>query len=259
MKSGYYTANEELIVRTHSTKLAVKRPNEIWFVPEFFAYVPGAASERVYAHFGDDKSVIEFKREKAEDTVIIFDCSTLKNRYTYKGYGVLGGTLEDVKLDMCTRYYGADWKWLAEKNDREKEDKEYGEKEYSLKLKYSSIGYMDIEWNVADFRYDPEKDVVRVPWRARNDGSSDRYTVDGSWADKTFVKESTHGMFLGTPTGTYVVDCRDNWKGRLARHLVKPYKVEDPHTSELKPEGLHHYTQNAICKYKDEYREVYKP
>ena len=69
-----------------------------------------------------------FKREESEDMVFIFDCSTLKNRYTYKGYGVLGGTLEDVKLDMCTRYYGADWKWEAEKNDREKEEEEYERK-----------------------------------------------------------------------------------------------------------------------------------
>ena len=253
----YYTANEELIVKTNSTDLAVKRPSEVWFVPEFYAYTP-EKSVRIYPHFGDNGRDIEFKTEEAEDMVVVFNCSTLKTRYTYTGDMLSGGTLKDVKFDMCTRYYGADWKWEAEKNDREKEEKEYGEKEYSLKLKYSSMGYMDIEWNVADFRYDPEKDVVRVPWRARNDGRSDRWTVDGSWAGKTFRKESTFGMFLGTPTGTYNIDCRDNWKGRFVRATVKPYRIEDPHTGEVKLEGIYHPTQNAICKYKDEYREVYK-
>ena len=103
----------------------------------------------------------------------------------------------------------------------EKEEEEYGEKEYSLKLKGSSMGYMDIAWNVADFRYDPEKDQVRVPWRARVDNRTVRYTVDGSWAGKTFRRENTFGRFLAAPTGTYTIDCRDNWKGRLVRATSK--------------------------------------
>ena len=121
------------------------------------------------------------------------------------------------------------------------------------------MGYMDIAWNVADFRYDPEKDQVRVPWRARVDNRTVRYTADGSWAGKTFRRENTFGRFLAAPTGTYTIDCRDNWKGRLVRATSKPYRIEDPHTGEVKLEGLHRFTQNAICKYKDEYREVYKP
>ena len=112
--------------------------------------------QRVYPH-GDDKSVIEFKREESEDMVIILDCSTSRIVHIQRLWCARWYT-EDVKLDMCTRYYGADWKWEAEKNDERKRE-EYGEKEYSLKLKGSSMGYMDIK-NV-DFRYDPEKDQAK--------------------------------------------------------------------------------------------------
>lgn len=249
----FHTANEELIVKTTSSQLSVKRGNkQIWFVPEFYAYSPGAYTERVYPYFNADKTEITFKSEKKDPTLFIFDCLKTTVRHTYSGEYLIGGDMSEVKDNMCSRHFGKDWKWAAERAERE----EYEDKEYSLKLKYSSIGYMDIQWDVRDFRYDAEKDVVTVPWRARNDGSSDRYTVDDSWAGKTFVKESTYGRFLGTPSGTYTIDCRDNWKGRLVRSTSKPYKVEDPHTREVKLEGLHRFTQNRICKFKTEYRPL---
>lgn len=254
-----YTANDELIVRTVTSQLSVKTDGKIWFVPEFYAYVPGAASERVYPHFNGSRNNIELKKEESEDVVLIFNCKTAKNRYTYSADMLEGGTLYDVKNDMCTRYYGAEWEYEAENNDTREEEKEHAAREYSLRLRYTGIGYMDIKIHPKDFRYDPEKEVVYVPWIAHHSEGEVRYTVDGSWDNRTFYREDTFGRFLGTPTGKYEVNCADNWKARLSRHVVKPYRVEDPNTRELERDGLHHFTQKAICKYKHEYREVYKP
>lgn len=253
-----YTANEELIVRTVTSQLSVKSTGEIWFIPEFYAYSPGAFTERVYPHFNGSKNNIELKKEESEDVVIIFDCKTAKNRYTYSADMLLGGTLYDVKNDMCTRYYGAEWEYEAEFNDTREEEKEHAEREYSLRLRYTSIGYMDIKIHPKDFRYDPEKGVVYVPWIAHHKEGEVRYTVDGSSDNRTFYREDTFGRFLATPTGKYAIDCKDTFMGRLTRHMGTPYRVEDPHTRELKRDKLHHFTQNAICKYKHEYREVYK-
>lgn len=249
------TINDELIVYTSSNLLTVNRINkQIWFTPKFFANDTTGRGVQLYPYFNEDKTEITFTTEEKDLTFFRYNCNTVKGPQTYTGTYLTGGTTAGLKDTLCSRYIGDDWEIYARRNDDEKHEG----KDFSLRLRYSSIGYMDVEFHPKNFTYDPEKDMVYVPWRARHTEGEVRYTVDGSWKNKTFHREDTFGRFLGTPSGTYAITCKDTFLGRLQRINGKPYTVEDPNSNKLELAKLHHFTQNRICKYKNEYKEVYK-
>lgn len=249
-----FSNNDGLVLITDTNKLKVNHiTRSIWFTGSFYSIDRERSPIRVYPYLNDKKTEITFKTEEKETPIFIYDCNKTSAPHTYVPSSILsGGSMYNMKDNMCSKFFGNVWRAAAE----EKED---SKRTYSLRLRYTAIGYMDIKIHPKDFRYDPEKDIVYVPWIARHTEGEVRYTVDGSWGNKTFHREDTFGRFLATPTGKYEVNCADTWKGRLSRHITTPYRVEDPHTKELVHDRLHHFTQNAICKYKDEYKEVYKP
>ena len=248
-EENLYTANEEVIVRTTSSQLSVNRGNkQIWFVPEFYAYLPGAYTERVYPYLNEDKTKITFKTEKKEPTLFIFDCLKTTVRHTYSGEGLIGGDMSEVKDNMCSKHFGKDWKWDAERA----EEREYLDKEYSLKLRYSYLGDMKVKFDPSEFRYDSEKDIVRVPFYGL-DRDGVRWTVTRRLGMKPFYRLETVDGYNGAATGVYQVTCKPGFLGNLSRSVGR-FDVLSPVGNKLKLEGLGLSTQNKICKYKDEYK-----
>lgn len=250
-----FSTGEDLVMITDSDKVKVNYgPKTVWFVGNFFATNRDKtpAPIQVYPYFNEDKSVINFTTVEKDSPIFIYDCNKVKAPQSYLSSDLLvGGSMDGFKDKICSKFFGKDWKFGAERA----EEREYETKDYSLKLRYAYLGYMKVEFDPRDFRYDEKNDVVKVYFKAL-EGDGIKWTVDRRIGMKPIYRpEPISSRYTDRATGTYRVPCKSGFLGNLSRTIGR-FEVENPVTNRVELEGFGVSTQNKICKYKTEYKPI---